>query len=203
MTASIASHIAKEIKITAQALRESIIAVAERVNRKIQVLILHWRVGTLHEHIDRTYQTLGSHLCLLLSQQLRETDMQSPVVGSETDMIFCESVTRVRTAKQELREIDMVICELETETLREDLAMLQHDLSVRSAMIRRVVVERDAMAVGRSMVQLGLPSTVRVAAVLRGPALIPGPDQAELRRGDIIVLVGPRTDLQRSLSSFG
>jgi hypothetical protein len=193
---------AKEVKITAEAFRESIIAIAERVNRKVQLLMLHWQASSIHEQIDIAHHHLGQGLCDVLTRSHGSVWHGGTVVGTHAEMVLLESIGKIRLLKQELQGLDTLVRELETDTLREDLITLQHDLSLRSALIRRVVVEPDALANGRSVVQLELPSTVRLTAILRGPMLISSVEHVELRSGDIIVLVGPRTDLQQSLPFF-
>jgi NhaP-type Na+/H+ and K+/H+ antiporter len=44
--------------------------------------------------------------------------------------------------------------------------------------------------------QLGLPSSVRVVAVLRGPALLLSFDTVVFKPGDTVILLGLRDDLK-------
>ena len=195
-------RIAKEAKITLETFRESVIAIAERVNRKVQVLTLHWQASSVHEQIDTAYHDLGNRLCELLTRSHDPSTHLGMVAGTGAEMVLLEFIGKIRPLKQELVGIDTLVRELEIDMLREDLVALQHDLSTRSALIRRVVVEPEAVANGRTVAQLGLPLTVRVAAILRGPMLISSVEQVDLRSGDIVVLVGSRADLQHSLPLF-
>ena len=195
-------RLAKEGKITAEAFRETVLAVAERVNRKVQILMLHWRAASVHEQIDAAHASLGQRLCAILTGAHEPEWHRDPVAGPHAEMILLESIGKARLLKQELQSLDMLVRELETDILQEDLITLQHDLSLRAAMIRRVVVEPDAPANGRSVLQLELPSTVRLAAILRGPTLLSSVAHVDLRSGDVLVLVGPRTDLHQSLPFF-
>jgi Trk K+ transport system NAD-binding subunit len=148
------------------------------------------------------YQDLGDRLCELLAQSHDSATHLAMVAGTGAEMVLSELIGKIHPLKQELVGIDTLVRELETDTLREDLVALQHDLSTRSALIRRVVVEPQVVANGRTIAQLGLPLTVRVAAILRGPLLISSVDLLDLRSGDIVVLVGSRADLQDSLPLF-
>ncbi|MGH7229825.1 MAG: TrkA C-terminal domain-containing protein, partial [Nitrospiraceae bacterium] len=178
-----------------------VLAIAERVNRKVQILRLHWQAARIHEDIDVVYHDLGNRLCEFLPHACES--LVSPVVaGRDAEMVLLDSIGKIRVLKQELVGVDTLVQELEIETLREDLVTLQHDLSNRSALIRRVVVQPDGLANRRSVVQLELPSTVRIAAVLRGPLLMPSVEQLEFKAGDVVVLVGPRAAVQQSLPFF-
>jgi TrkA-C domain len=195
-------RIAKEAKITLETFRESVIAIAERVNRKVQILILHSHASSVQEQIDTAYHDLGNRLCGLLAQSHDPSTHLGMVAGTGAEMVLLEIIGKIRPLKQELVGIEALVRELEIDTLREDLVALQHDLSTRSALIRRVVVEPEAVANGRTIAQLGLPVTIRVAAILRGPMLISSVEQVDLRSSDIVVLVGVRADLQQSLPLF-
>ncbi len=195
-------RIAKEAKITLETFRESVIAIAERVNRKVQILTLHSQASSVHEQIDIAYHDLGDRLCEFLTQSHDSATHRGMVAGTGAEMVLLEFIGKIHPLKQELVGIETLVRELEIDTLREDLVALQHDLSTRSALIRRVVVEPEAVANGRTVAQLGLPPTVRVAAILRGPMLISSVELVDLRPGDIVVLVGSRADLQDSLPLF-
>ena len=86
--------------------------------------------------------------------------------------------------------------------MREDLLRIQQDLSTRSATMERVQVARGAWAVDRSISQMGLSPTTRVAAVLRGPALLHLTDSLVFQSGDLVVLVGPQVEVRRLLPYF-
>jgi hypothetical protein len=195
-------RIGKEAKITLETFRESVIAIAERVNRKVQILALHSQASSVHEQIDIAYHDLGDRLCEFLAESHNSATHLGMVAGTGAEMVLLEFIGKIRPLKQELVGIETLVRELEIDTLREDLVALQHDLSTRSALIRRVVVEAEAVASGRPVAQLGLPPTVRVAVILRGPMLISSVELVDLRPGDIVVLVGSRADLQDSLPLF-
>src|SRR5581483_2380421 len=124
MITELLHRIAKETKFTVASLQESIIAISERVNRKIQALILHGQAAILHEQIAAVYQELGGQLCNSLSNVSDTGDQYVPddeVVRSEIEAILSETTARVRLLKKEIMQVDRLIQEIEIDTLREDL----------------------------------------------------------------------------------
>ncbi|HET8580127.1 MAG TPA: TrkA C-terminal domain-containing protein, partial [Nitrospiraceae bacterium] len=54
----------------------------------------------------------------------------------------------------------------------------------------------------RSISQLALSPTTRVAAVLRGPTLVPPTGTLVFRSGDLVVLAGLQDEVRRLLPCF-
>ena len=69
-------------------------------------------------------------------------------------------------------------------------------------MLAAVVRRRRFRHVDRSISQMGLSPTTRVAAVLRGPALLHLTDSLMFQSGDLVVLVGPQVEVRRLLPYF-
>lgn len=182
-----------------EAFRESVIAVAERVNRKVQVLSLHWQASMIKDQMNAVYQHLGTRLCDVLAQVEDFPHRLSTSVGNEAQAILSEAEGRLQWLKRELDQVDQVIRDLENDTLRDDLLKIQQDLSSRSAGMARAVVAQGSAAQGCSVNRLDLPPSIRIAAVLRGPVLLSSVDEVVLRAGDILILLGPRHDLRRVL----
>jgi hypothetical protein len=196
MTLEFLHRIRKELTVTFTGIHEAVIAVSERVNRKVEILKLHWQASSLVDQLEAVYCSVGQSL------------VEVPAGGwalpgqPEAEARLAEATARVRMIKHELSQVEGRIRELETEALREDLLKLQHDLFSRSAAIQPVVVAAGSAAIDQSAGQLALPPTMRIACVVRGQTLLVALDQVLLRAGDIVVLIGPRADLNRVLPYF-
>ncbi len=200
MTTEFFRRIRKEFTLTARGIHETVLAIAERVNRKVQILKLHWQAASLCDQIEALHQTLGVTLCDLLA---RQTDPRAPEIGRETlETHLVEIASRIRLLKKELLQVDPQVRQIESEALREDLLTLERDLFLRSATIERLRVVQGAPACGLAAGQLGLPPTVRVVAFLRGPALLFSFDSTLFRAGDTVVLLGQRDELKSILPLF-
>ncbi len=56
------NRLQKELSVTSTALHEAVVSIAERVNRKVQILRLHWQASSVLERIDAISQDLGHQL---------------------------------------------------------------------------------------------------------------------------------------------
>ncbi len=193
-------RIRKEIKINLEALHEIVIAVSERVNRKVQILKLHWQASAVFQHLESIHEDLGASLCSLFAQNGDLRGRESERHAIEARLV--EAASRVRVLKKELAQIDALVRELEVDTLREDLLKIQQDLSTRSATIERVLVTEGSAVIGRSISQCELSPATRVIAVFRGPTLLAAEENLVFRAGDIVVLLGPGAELKKVLPRF-
>jgi hypothetical protein len=200
MTAEFLRRIRKEFALTATGIRETVLAVAERVNRKVQILKLHWQAASLADQIEHLHRQLGIALCEALAQHDgRRAAEPSP---GPAELHLAEIASRVRLLKQELLQVDPRVRQIESEALREDLLNLERDLFLRSATLERLRVVPGAPASGCSAGQMGLPASVRVVAVLRGPSLLLSFDTILFRPGDTVILLGLRDELKTVLPLF-
>lgn len=200
MTADFLQRIRKEISVTQDAVREIIIGLSERVNRKVQTLKLHWRAASLSDQRQSVLQELGAYLATLLAQASGLPERDSERHGAEARLV--EAASRVRVLKKDSMQIDALVRELEADTLREDLLRIQQDLTVRAATFERILVAQGSSVLGQPVSHLSLPPATRVVAVCRGPAFLAVDQHLVLRAGDIVILVGPRTELKTVVSQF-
>ncbi|MBI5410439.1 MAG: TrkA C-terminal domain-containing protein [Nitrospirae bacterium] len=200
MTSEFLQRIRKEFSLTLTGFHETLLAISERVNRKVNILKLHWQASAIFHQIESIQQDAGDFLAKHLAQgDARSTQ---PPNRPEIDARLSAAATRTRLLKNELQQVDALVRELEADTLRDDLLKVQRDLFTRSATMERLVVTEGTSACGRTIGQLDLGPAVRVAAVLRGPALIAVVDTLSFRAGDIVLLVGPREELKTAPASF-
>ena len=201
MSLELLGRVHKELSITGSALYEAVLAISERVNRKIQIIRLHWHASMVLERMDRLTAEVGSKLVDQVTRRFLTRDQPESALVI-LDATLTSAATRVQEYKQSLLEIDAQIRELRLEAIHEDLLALQHDLSLRSGGIERLTIVRGAPAVGHSIAAMPQSSSVHVAMVLRGPFLL-GPDEnLSFRPGDIVILIGIRTELDHVIAWF-
>ena len=200
MTAEFTQRIRKEIALNLEAIRETVLAISERVNRKVHVLKLHGQASRILDQIESVHRELGAFLSSHLTRDRMLWERES--TASEVDSRLIETGLRLQQLKKDLAHIEASIRELESEAMREDLLRIQQDLSTHAAAIERVQIVQGAPAIGRSVNQLELPPTTRVMAVFRGTALLAATAQVVFRAGDIVVLLGLRADLKSVVPSF-
>lgn len=201
MTAEFLRRIRKEFTLTARGIHETVLAIAERVNRKVQILKLHWQAASLSDQIEYLHQQLGAELCAVLASH-DDARHAYEISQGTTEKDLAEIASRVRLLKKELLQVDPRVRQIESEALREDLLNLERDLFLRSATIERLRVVQGAPAIGYAIGQLGLPSSVRVVAVLRGPSLLLSFDTVVFRPGDTVILLGLLSELKTVLPIF-
>src|SRR5256885_16179074 len=83
MTTEFLQRIRKEISVTQDTVREVIIGLSERVNRKVQTLKLHWRAASLSDQRESVLQELGADLATLLAQASGVPERDSERPGAE------------------------------------------------------------------------------------------------------------------------
>ncbi len=193
-------RIRKELTITLTGLHEVVIALSELVNRKVQILKLHWQASAVDQQIVAIRQRVGEQIIARLTEDGAAANPDSN--RQEIDRLLAEATSKIRTLKGDLSQVEALLHELEAETLRETLLKVQHDLLTRAASLERVVISHGAAASGRSPAQLGLAASTQVVAILRGTAILTQPDSIALRPGDIVILIGRRDDLQADAPIF-
>ena len=193
----------REVTLTYETARETLFAIADRVNRKTQAIKLHWHAATITRQLALAHEHAGSLLCDALSPHLQD----SPPTPAKPDPVNLQpkleqlSAT-IRLLKRDLATVDRQIGEIEAEALVDDLLKFQQDLSARALLVERLTVDREAAVVAKSPEHLDLSPSTRVVAIFRGPALLPHPVTGGLRPGDIVILLGLRADLQKDRSEF-
>ena len=189
----------KELSLTGSAVYESVVAVAERVNRKVHVLRLHGQAASLLTQIETVQGELGQQLAVALSRNALGRPGLSP---AEFERTLTQATDRVHRLKQTLVQVDTQIRALKLEAIQGDLLTLQRDLSLRAAAIERFAVFHGSKAVGKLVSDLTWPSTVRLVTVFRGPFLIPPTDGFVFRADDIVIAIGLRADLDHVAGWF-
>lgn len=194
MSLELLGRIQRELTLTGSALHEAILAVAERVNRKVRVLRLHWQASALLQQLDHATGDLG----LLIANQLSRRPSSTAPLESLADMlepVLVRTELRVRDAKHTLVRIDAQIRDLKLESIHYNLLQIQRDLSLRSAAIEQVAITRGAAAVGQRLGDSPRPPSLHLATVLRGPFLLAPAEDLVFRADDVVILIGAQPDL--------
>lgn len=201
MSLELLGRVHKELAITGSAFYEAILAVAERVNRKVQIIRLHWHASTLHQRIDHLTAELGQQIVDQVARRFLARAQPDSALNT-FDAALSRATVRVQELKRSLVQVDGQIRDLKLEAIQDDLLRLQRDLSFRSAGIERLTITRNATAAGQPVSAMPRPSSVHIATVLRGPFLLSPAEDLVFRPDDIVVLIGNQSELDRLADWF-
>lgn len=201
MSLELLGRIQQELSITGSAIYETILALAERANRKVQVLRLHNQASSLLSQIEQAHGELGRQIASLCAKR-PPFSHESTLPSDQLERFLGQAGDRVQQLKRTLLSVDSNIRELKLETIHHDLLTLQQDLSLRAAAIERFPVVQGSQVIGRTLAEVALPASVRLVTILRGPFLVPPDDALVLRAGDTLVMIGLQADLAQVASEF-
>jgi TrkA-C domain len=201
MSLELLGRIQQELSITGSAIYETILALAERANRKVQVLRLHNQASSLLSQIEQAHGELGRQIASLCAKR-PPFSHESTLPSDQLERVLGQAGDRVQQLKRTLLSVDSNIRELKLETIHHELLTLQQDLSLRAAAIERFPVVQGSQVIGRTLADVALPASVRLVTVIRGPFLVPPDDALVLRAGDTLVMIGLQADLAQVASEF-
>ena len=201
MSLELLGRIQQELSITGSAIYETVLALAERANRKVQVLRLHSQASSLLSQIEEVHGELGRQIATLCARRPPYSH-EPPLRSDHLESVLGQAGDRVQHLKRTLLNVDSQIRELKLETIHHELLTLQQDLSLRAAAIERLPLARGSPMIGRALAEVALPSSVRLVTVLRGPFLVPPDQTLVLRVDDILVMIGLQEDLAQVTSEF-
>ena len=201
MSLELLGRIQQELSITGSAIYETVLALAERANRKIQVLRLHSQASNLLSQIEQGHGELGRQIAALCAKR-PPFSHESPLSPDQLERFLGQAGDRIQQLKRTLLSVDSHIHELKLETIHHELLTLQQDLSLRWAAIERFPIVQGSPVTGRTLAEVALPASVRLVTVLRGPFLVPPDDALVLRVDDVLVMVGLQADLAQVAAEF-
>lgn len=201
MSLDLLGRIQQELSITGSAIYETVLAVAERVNRKVQVLRLHSQASSLLSQIEQVHGELGSQIATFCAKR-PPFSHESALPSDQLEHLLSQAGDRVQQLKRTLLGVDSRIRELKQETIHHELLTLQQDLSLRTAAIERFPVVQGSPVIGKTLAELALPVSLRLVTVFRGPFLVPPDDALILRANDVLVMIGLQGDLAKVASGF-
>jgi TrkA-C domain len=201
MSLELLGRIQQELTITTSAVYETILAVAERANRKAQVVRLHTQASGLLGQIEQVHGELGRQIASLCAKRPSFTHESAPP-SQELGKLLSQATDRVQHLKRTLLSVDNHIREIKLETIHHELLTLQQDLSLRAAAIERFPVVTGSPIQGKTLADISWPASVRLVTVLRGPYLVPPDNALQLRPDDILILIGLQEELALVASDF-
>jgi K+/H+ antiporter YhaU regulatory subunit KhtT len=201
MSLELIGRIQRELSITGSALYETVLALAERANRKAEVVRLHSQASSLLSQIEQAHGELGRQIAALCAKR-PPFSHESPLPSDQLEHFLGQAGERVQQLKRTLLSVDSHIHELKLETIHHELLTLQQDLSLRAAAIERFPILRGSPVIGRTLARVALPVSVRLVTILRGPFLVPPDDALVLRVDDVLVMIGLQADLAQVASEF-
>jgi hypothetical protein len=201
MSLELLGRIQQELSISGSAIYETVLALAERANRKVQVLRLHSQASNLLSQIEQVHGELGRQIAALCAKR-PPFSHESTLPSDQLERVLGQAGDRIQQLKQTLLGVDSHIHELKLETIHHELLTLQQDLSLRAAAIERFPVVQGSPVIGRTLAEVALPVSVRLVTVLRGPFLVPPDNALVLRVDDILVMIGLQADLAQVASEF-
>ena len=201
MTIELLGRVQKELSVTGHAFYETLLAISELVNRKVQIIRLHWHASTLLKQIEEITEKLGSQLVTQVSNRRVGNSSLDSNVGT-IDETLTDAITQVQHLKSLLARVDTQIRELKLEAIHHDLLAFQHDLTRRSGGIARLTVTRGATATSEPLSALPYSASAHVATVFRGPFLLAPTKDLLLRSGDIVILIGSQAELDTLTAWF-
>ena len=201
MSLELLGRIQQELSITGSAIYETVLALAERANRKVQVLRLHSQASNLLGQIEQVHGDLGRQIAALCARR-PPFSHESTLPSDQLERFLGQAGDRIQQLKQTLLSVDSHIRELKLETIHHELLTLQQDLSLRAAAIERFPVVQGSPVIGRTLDELALPASVCLVMVLRGPFLVPPDGALVLRVDDILIIIGLQADLAQVASEF-
>jgi len=201
MSLELIGRIQQELSITGSAIYETVLALAERANRKVQVLRLHSQASNLLSQIEQGHGDLGRQIAAFCAKR-PPFSHESNLSSTQLEGFLGQAGDRIQQLKQTLLSVDSQIRELKLETIHHELLTLQQDLSLRAAAIERLPIVQGSPVIGRRLAEMVLPVSVRLITVLRGPFLVPPDDALVLRVDDVLVMIGLQTDLAQVASEF-
>ena len=201
MSFELLGRIQQELSITGSAIYETVLALSERANRKVQVLRLHNHASNLLSQIEQGHGDLGRHIVALSAKRSPLTQESSPS-SNQLGHVLGQAGDRIQQLKQTLLNVDSQIRELKLETIHHELLTLQQDLSLRTAAIERLTIVQGSPVIGKRLAEVAWPPSVRLVTILRGPFLVSPDDILVLRVDDILIMIGLQVDLALVSSGF-
>ncbi|MBU6434411.1 MAG: hypothetical protein KJS98_13975 [Nitrospirae bacterium] len=201
MSLELLGRIQQELSITGSAIYETVLAFAERVNRKVQVLRLHSQASNLLSQIEQVHGELGRQLATLCAKR-PPFSHESTLPSDQLERLLGQAGDRIQQLKRTLLSVDSHIRELKLETIHHELLTLQQDLSLRAAAIERFPVLQGSPVIGRTLAEVALPASVRLVTVLRGPFLLQPDVALVLRVDDVLVMMVLLADLEQVAAEF-
>ena len=111
MSLELLSRIQQELSISGSAIYETVLGLAERANRKVQVLRLHSQASSLLSQIEQVYGALGCQIAALCSRR-PPFSHESTLPSDQLEHVLSQAGDRIQQLKLTLLSVDSHIREL-------------------------------------------------------------------------------------------
>lgn len=193
MTFFQSSH--RTLSISLAGLKEALMAVAERVTRRIQVAKLQYQADDTEARLRQAYESLGQ--CLYATHTAQTPEIQKVI---DEALPVCESIRAEQRTLQAIR--DRLASQYEEDVLTVPLIRLHEDLQAGGGTVERVTIAPGIDADGRRLADLILPESVGIVLIRRGESLLFPHAETVLKAGDQVTLVGRRSAMPAALQSL-
>ena len=202
MLSELFARVRHEAILSLTGLRESIMSIAERVNRQVQIVKLHAQSSSIMDQLNAHFVALGAVLAEQLPTDLSRRHalfLSDPAPPLEQRLQKTQQ--HIQRLRRELHHLTQQITEIETETLTDTLLRIHRDLISRGGAIERVVLQPGSQVTGKTTPEFERATHTRLIAVCRGPALLTAFDHLTLAPGDVVLLIGSRRSLSEAIST--
>ncbi len=190
----------RTLSITFDGAKEAVLAVAERVARRVQVTKLQLQATDAEERLRQAHESLGQHL--YAARVAPSPDTASPTATVATvdgSLPLCEDI---RSEQRALQEILDRLASRQDDTLIVPLLRLQEDLQAGGGAVERVTIAPNAHANGKPLSEVALPESVRIVLVRRNDGILFPSNQMVVRAGDQVTVIGNRSALPGAIQAL-
>jgi Trk K+ transport system NAD-binding subunit len=183
----------RALSITAEGVKEAVMAVAERVARRMQVAKLQLLAVDAEARLRQAYETLGQ--CLYAVHRAKSPD----ALRIDDALPLCENI---RAEQRTLQGIHDRLASRYDDVLTVPLIRLQEDLQDGGGTVERVTITPASPADGLPLSAVVLPESVRIVLVRRVDALLLPTGDLVLKAGDQVTLIGDRSAVPGALQAL-
>jgi hypothetical protein len=183
----------RALSISVAGIKEAVMAVAERVARRVQIAKLQLQAVDAEARLQQAYESLGH--CLYTAHTAKSTGAWQ----IDEALPLCENI---RAEQHTLQGIRDRLTSRYDDVLTVPLIRLQEDLQDGGGAVERVTITPASPADGRPLNAVRLPEGVRIVLVRRVDALLLPTDDLVLKAGDQITLLGDRSAVLGALQSL-
>src|SRR5512141_2526084 len=116
MSLELIGRIQQELSITGSAVYETVLALAERANRKVELLRMHNHASNLLNQIEQGHGDLGRQIASLCAKRPPYSH-ESISPSDQLEGLLSHASDRIQQLKQTLLSVDNQIRELKLETI--------------------------------------------------------------------------------------
>ena len=183
----------RTLSISFDGAKEAVMAVAERVARRVQVTKLQLQAEDAEARLKQAYEALGQNLYTTHAVRSPEA------TRIDNALPLCEDIRAEQRALQEIRDR---LASRYDDVLIVPMIRLQEDLQAGGCTIERVTIAPNAPADGKSLGEVTFPESIRIVLIRRLDSLIIPSAQTVLRAGDQVTVIGNRSAFPAALQSL-